>query len=217
MDTDWSLIISVIALVVSLATALLSIWHNRRLQKKQHSFERKFRQVQVIEEAKIKIIENTDSINGLLNMDAIDASLKADLMNIFQHPQYNEIFILHANNRRLYRGIKHHFSSESQAKLDHTLDEIDLFYSAWVDGKISSVHHSKDSLLKVSSFSKILVEELDKIIDQQSGYEEAPLKSYSMPTIAGSSVLSTTSVANHRQNLIRPLLFGMANLLRPSF
>ena len=175
MDTDWSLIISIIALVVSLATALLFIWHNRRLQKKQHSFERKFRQIQVIEDAKIKIIENTDSINGLLNMDAIDASLKADLMNIFRHPQYNEIFILHANNSRLYRGIKHHFSSESQAKLDHTLDEIDLFYSAGVDGKISSVHHSKDSLLKLSSFSKILVEELDKIIDQQSGYAEAPL------------------------------------------
>ena len=153
-NVDWSLIIAFCALGVSVLTAGLSFWHTQKLQESQQAFENRFQQIGVLEEAKIEIVKNAAQINGILI--ALNHSQNIDISR--ELPRF---FKLHAENRNLYNGIKHHFNDESQEKLDQFLDEIRNLLPPLVTPNSLPVNLN-DKLQKLYSFSKLLLEEIDK-------------------------------------------------------
>lgn len=150
---SWSVIISTIALVISVATAIFSMWHNQKLQRSQQNFEHKFKQVEVIEQAKIKIVKNKERINGLFNLSHFFPDEKT----------FAKAAKIHAQNYSLYKGIEHRFSNETRTKLDKIITELDSLGLSKIEGS-STIEEVK---LKLFSFSKALIEEIDKILLSQ--------------------------------------------------
>ena len=140
--TDWSLIISILALVISLLTVGFNYWHSER-----------FREMEVIETAKIKVVENTANLKYYYVAGTV---IRNDPHIIYNYDPIN-LFDFYAKNRNIYHSIQHRFSKESRAKLDQIIHEI--------EDPITRIKSTDNVYQKFVSFSDSLTKEIDKILN----------------------------------------------------
>lgn len=160
----WSLAVSFVAFLASMAAVYMSTRSSNNLQVKQHQFETELRRQVALDTAKSVITKSVSRLHGILNSGVITAGGNAseEILADSGESILSEVPKLYAEIRDAYRAIDHHFRNQTRTEINEKIDEIessfDAFRSHSIDAELLT-----GLLFKMSSVPELI---LQKISDE---------------------------------------------------
>ncbi len=111
---DWKLMVSVLALIVSVFSIFFSYYTGKRLQERQHEFAIE----QALEHKRRQIVANGAIINGIMNT-ILYTKTPPDGKGI------EKIVKVYSDSRNIYESTKHYFPESGVVELDNQINTIE--------------------------------------------------------------------------------------------